>query len=195
MVIADRDAPPAFVAADLLAQAEHGADSQVVLVSDSAALIERVLQEVETQVVKLPRKDIALQALSKSVLIEVIDLAAAMDICNDYAPEHLILQTRDPRRLADLVRNAGSVFIGAHTPESLGDYASGTNHVLPTYGYARAFGGLTTESFLKSITFQELTPAGLSVLGPVVVRLAEAEQLEGHANAVRVRLAARKETP
>lgn len=129
-----------------------------------------------------------MQALSKSVLIEAADLEQAMQISNLYAPEHLILQTQDARKLAERVKSAGSVFIGAYTPESAGDYASGTNHVLPTYGYARAFGGVTTESFLKSVTFQEVTQAGLAVLGPVVVRLAETEGLDAHANAVRVRL-------
>lgn len=194
MVIADAEADPRFVASDLLSQAEHGADSQVVLVSDSAKLIERVLMEVEIQLARLPRRDIAMQALSKSVLIEVERIENALELCNEYAPEHLIVQTCDARSLAEGVKNAGSVFLGAWTPESVGDYASGTNHVLPTYGYARAFGGLTTESFLKSITFQELTRAGLSELGPVVVRLAEAEMLDAHANAVRVRLAAQSET-
>lgn len=188
MVIADGRADPRFVASDLLSQAEHGTDSQVVLVTDCAELLARVRGEVENQLERLPRREIARVALGKSVLIEVPELATAMELCNSYAPEHLILQVADARAYAAGVRNAGSVFLGAWTPESAGDYASGTNHVLPTYGFARAYGGLTTESFMKSITFQEITPSGLRELGPVVARLASAEQLEGHANAIKLRL-------
>ncbi len=190
LVIADQGANALFVAADLLAQAEHGPDSQVVLVSTSRALLERAASEVLRQVERLPRREIARAALARSVLVEVDTLADAMAVSNDYAPEHLILHVADPRAHAGSVRNAGSVFLGQWTPETAGDYASGTNHVLPTYGFARAFGGLTTESFLKSITFQEMTTGGLAELGPLLVRLAEIEKLEGHAQAVRVRLAA-----
>jgi histidinol dehydrogenase len=188
MVIADGSANARFVAADLLAQAEHGPDSQVILVGSSRALVEEVAAELEAQLERTPRREIARKALARSVLILVDRLSDALDICNEYAPEHLILHVDDARRYAEGIRNAGSVFIGAFTPETAGDYASGTNHVLPTYGFARAFGGLTTESFLKSITFQEITPHALAELGPVLMRLAGIEGLEAHANAVRVRL-------
>ncbi len=190
MVIADSAASASFVASDLLSQAEHGEDSQVVLVSDSPVLVEQVLVELEAQLSRLPRSRIAKAALDKSALILVDRISDALEICNMYAPEHLILQVAQPRLFAEGVRNAGSVFLGPWTPESAGDYASGTNHVLPTYGFARALGGLTTESFLKSITFQEISPRGLLELGPVVMRLAEAEGLEAHAHAVRVRMEA-----
>ena len=193
MVIADARANPAFVAADLLSQAEHGADSQVILVSESRALLEQAGAEVERQLAGLSRREIAAKALENSAMILVPDLADARSICNEYAPEHLILQVDRARDFADGVRNAGSVFIGPWSPESVGDYASGTNHVLPTYGFARAYSGLTTESFLKSITVQELTAEGLAELGPVVMRLAAAEGLDAHANAVRVRVAGRGE--
>ncbi len=188
MVIADRNANPVFVAADLLSQAEHGRDSQVILLSCSRDFIERVKTELNYQIQKLPRKEIIQESLSKSVLIEVTDLEEAFEICNDYAPEHLIIQTDQPRNWVKSVRNAGSVFLGPWTPESMGDYASGTNHVLPTYGFARALSGLGTESFMKSTTFQELTFEGLQELGPVVETLAKTEHLDAHSNAVRVRL-------
>lgn len=188
MVIADTSADPAFVAADLLSQAEHGADSQVLLVSDSRELLIQVAAQLEQQLQTLPRRAIAAQALDKSALLLVQNRRQMLDLCNAYAPEHLILQIADAREFALGVRHAGSVFLGPWTPESAGDYASGTNHVLPTYGFARAYGGLTTESFLKTITFQEITRRGLDDLGPVVERLALAEGLHGHANAVRVRL-------
>jgi histidinol dehydrogenase len=190
MVIADASADAAFVAADLLSQAEHGADSQVLLVSDSRELLIQVSAQVDRQLQTLPRRAIAEQALEKSALLLVQNRGQMLDLCNAYAPEHLILQIAEAREFALAVRHAGSVFLGPWTPESAGDYASGTNHVLPTYGFARAYGGLTTESFLKTITFQEITRRGLDDLGPVVERLALAEGLHGHANAVRIRLEA-----
>ena len=188
LVIADESADAAFVASDLLSQAEHGTDSQVILITDSRALLEQVQHELVQQLETLPRKQIALAALEKSVLIQVTDLNEAMNISNHYAPEHLILQSKNARKLSEKVRNAGSVFIGAWSPESVGDYASGTNHVLPTYGFARAYSGLNTESFMKAITFQELSQEGLQELGPTVETIAEAEGLTAHKNAVTLRL-------
>lgn len=188
MIIADRSAAPAFVAADLLSQAEHGADSQVVLLSTSPELLEEVRTELTVQLEKLPRKEIAAQALAGSLMIEVADLTEAITLCNEYAPEHLILQVSEARALSQSVKNAGSIFLGNWTPESVGDYASGTNHVLPTYGYAKSLGGLGTLSFMKSMTVQELTFEGLQELGPVVEKLARVELLEGHRNAVTLRL-------
>jgi len=188
MVIADVYANPAFVASDLLSQAEHGSDSQVILISESSKLIQSVLLELSRQLGRLPRESIAREALEKSLLIEVNEMNEALAISNEYAPEHLILQVENARGLAGRVKNAGSVFIGPWSPESVGDYASGTNHVLPTYGFARAYSGLSTESFLKAITFQELTRNGLKELGPVVQRLALAEKLDAHQNAVTIRL-------
>jgi histidinol dehydrogenase len=197
MVIADATADASFIAADLLSQAEHGSDSQVILVSDSRDLIQKVLVELEYQLNMLPRKEIATQALEKSLLIEVSKIEDAVDICNEYGPEHLIIQlgqfgksekSDKARQFANAVENAGSVFLGPWTPESMGDYASGTNHVLPTYGFARALSGLTTESFMKSITFQEVTLDGLKELGPIVSELAQIEKLDGHKNAVQIRL-------
>jgi histidinol dehydrogenase len=190
MVISDSSGVPSFIAADLLSQAEHGVDSQVVFISTSSKLIDAVLSELETQLEKLPRKEIAAQTLEKSLVIEVPDLETAISICNDYAPEHLILQVENARALSYSVINAGSIFLGIWTPESVGDYASGTNHVLPTYGYARSLGGLTTGSFMKSMTVQELTCKGLKDLGPVVEKLARTELLDAHANAVTLRLQA-----
>jgi len=172
----------------LLSQAEHGSDSQVILISESSKLIQSVLLELSRQLGRLPRESIAREALEKSLLIEVNEMNEALAISNEYAPEHLILQVENARGLAGRVKNAGSVFIGPWSPESVGDYASGTNHVLPTYGFARAYSGLSTESFLKAITFQELTRNGLKELGPVVQRLALAEKLDAHQNAVTIRL-------
>jgi histidinol dehydrogenase len=189
MVIADDSARPKFVAADLLSQAEHDQAAQVLLVSTSADLIEKVQMELQEQLAQLSREDIARQALRSSRAILVSDVREAMNIANLYAPEHLILQLRDARLAAALVHHAGSVFIGEWSPESVGDYASGTNHVLPTYGFARAFSGLSVESFTKSISFQELTPEGLRELGPIVECLADAEGLDAHRRAVSLRLA------
>ncbi len=188
MVIADESARPAFVAADLLAQAEHSVDAQVLLVTVSRKLADACVAEVARQLAALPRRDIAAQAIAGSRVLLVPNVATAMEICNLYAPEHLILQVTSPRDLLPQVRNAGSVFLGAWTPETMGDYCSGTNHVLPTYGHARAYSGLGVIDFVKRITVQELTPDGLRGLGPTARTLAQLESLEGHANAVSVRL-------
>jgi histidinol dehydrogenase len=188
LVLADAQANPAFIAADLLSQAEHGSDSQVVLATSHAPLIARVQAEVDQQLAQLPRRELALQALSHSLAISFSDEAALFEFVNTYAPEHLILHCTDDTKAADQIRNAGSVFLGAWSPESVGDYASGTNHTLPTNGYATAFGGLSLESYLKFITYQRLTPEGLKALGPAVEEMALAEQLMGHQQAVRIRL-------
>ncbi|WP_386066345.1 histidinol dehydrogenase [Tahibacter sp. UC22_41] len=188
LVIADADADAAFVAADLLSQAEHGSDSQVVLLSPSAPLLDAVAAAVEEQLAELPRAKLARQALSHARLIDVADLAEAVAISNAYAPEHLILNVVAPRALLPAVINAGSVFLGAWSPEAVGDYCSGTNHVLPTYGYARAWSGVSVASFLKLVTVQELTPAGLQAIGPCAQTLAEAEGLHAHERAVSLRL-------
>jgi histidinol dehydrogenase len=187
-VYADETASPAFVAADLLSQAEHGGDSQVVLVSASADMVEQVLAEVERQVGLLPRAEIARRALSGSRAFVVRDEDQAMAVLNEYAPEHLILACREPERLAGEVINAGSVFLGHYSPESVGDYASGTNHVLPTNGHARAYSGVSVDSFVKKITFQQLTREGLTGIGSTVMRMAQAEGLVAHARAVGIRL-------
>jgi len=188
MVIADNSAEPAFIAADLLSQAEHGPDSQVVLVTFSAQLAARVQAEVEKQLAALPRGAIATKALANSRVILAASPDEAVEIANRYAPEHLILQLADPRALLPRITTSGSVFLGAWTPESLGDYASGTNHVLPTYGWARACSGLGLNDFLRTMTVQTASPGGLKKLGPVVERLALAENLTAHQRAVRVRL-------
>jgi histidinol dehydrogenase len=187
-VYADETADPRFVAADLLSQAEHGEDSQVVLVSMSADLVAAVLTEVERQVEVLPRADIARKALEHSRAFIVRDVEQAMELLNDYAPEHLILSCDGAERLAESVTNAGSVFLGHYSPESVGDYASGTNHVLPTNGHARAYSGVSLDSFVKKITFQQLTREGLLGIGDTVMRMADAEGLEAHAKAVRLRM-------
>lgn len=188
MVIADASADPAFVAADLLSQAEHGPDSQVVLVSLGRTLLPRVAAAVEQQLADLPRAAIARRALAQSRFILAASPAEAAAIANAYAPEHLILQLAQPRTLLPQIAAAGSVFVGPWTPESLGDYASGTNHVLPTYGWARAYSGLGLADFSRTMTVQEATPRGLAKLGPVVERLAAAEGLAAHQRAVSVRL-------
>jgi len=189
LVIADAGADPAFVAADLLSQAEHGPDSQVLVLSDDVALLEAVATEVERQLATLPRASIAREALraSRAVLVASIDEAVA--ISNAYAPEHLILSVREPRRWLDAVQAAGSVFLGDLAPESLGDYCSGTNHVLPTAGAARACSGLSVASFQTSISVQAVDRTGLAAIGPTAVALARAEGLEAHARAVELRLA------
>ncbi|WP_317039507.1 histidinol dehydrogenase [Hymenobacter lapidarius] len=189
LVMADASATPAFVAADLLSQAEHGPDSQVVLLSDSAAVIEEVKAELERQLATLPRRDLAATALANSRALLLEDAQAMMRFSNLYAPEHLILATNQAEELAAQVTNAGSVFLGHLTPEAVGDYASGTNHTLPTGGYARQYSGVSLDSFVKKITFQRLTETGLRALGPVVETMAEAEGLSAHARAVSVRLA------
>lgn len=188
MVIADSSAIPAYVAADLLSQAEHGPDSQVILLADSMDFIAHTVKEVEAQLERLPRKETARRALQHGLAIRVNNMVQALEISNYYGPEHLILSVRDPAETAERVSNAGSVFLGNHTPESAGDYASGTNHTLPTGGATRAWSGITTATFMKSITIQEASRDGLMRLAPTVVELARAEQLEAHANAVMQRI-------
>lgn len=195
LVIADTSANPAFVAADLLSQAEHGPDSQVVVLSDSAAVLEQVQAEVARQLATLPRREVATQALENSRAILLADANAMLAFSNQYAPEHLILATDNAEALATGVTNAGSVFLGHLTPEAVGDYASGTNHTLPTSGYARQYSGVSLDSFVKKITFQRLTAAGLQSIGPVVEIMAEAEGLVAHARAVSVRQAALANEP
>jgi histidinol dehydrogenase len=187
MVLADDAANPEFVAADLLSQAEHGPDSQVMLVATANAVVDAVEKALADQLARLPRADIARQALGHSRAIVVKDASTAVEVANAYAAEHLIIQLREAERWASKIMAAGSVFIGAWTPESLGDYCSGTNHVLPTYGHARAYSGLGLESFMTQITFQQATPAGLRRLANTAETLAHAEGLQAHAEAVRLR--------
>ena len=189
LVIADDNANPVFVAADLLSQAEHGPDSQVVLVSPSEALLVNTISELKRQTALLPRAEIAKKALSNSRLILTPDLATAAQVSNQYAPEHLIIQTADDQALLGKLTNAASIFVGPYTPESAGDYASGTNHVLPTYGYSRNHSSLSLADFYRRYTVQTLTAAGMRDLGPTIVKLAKAEGLDAHANAVSFRLA------
>jgi len=188
LVVADEKANPVFVAADLLSQAEHGADSQVLLVTTSDRMLERVREEVQVQLEKLPRRELAVRSLEHSKLILVHSMEEAMELANAYAPEHLILEVEDYTFLSEKVVNAGSVFMGAYTPESAGDYASGTNHTLPTSGYARAYSGVNLDSFVRKITFQELSPEGIRNIGPAIEKLASGEQLDAHKNAVTLRL-------
>ena len=187
-VVADDMANPEFVAADLLSQAEHGVDSQVVLITTSHKLIDDVQQEVDRQLDKLPRKEIAQRALENSLIILVRDLKEAMDLSNAYAPEHLVLQTSNYEEMAERVVNAGSVFLGQYACESAGDYASGTNHTLPTHGYAVAYNGVNLDSYMRKITFQHLTEEGVRSIGRAVELMAENEQLDAHKNAMTVRL-------
>lgn len=188
LVVADETSNPAFVASDLLSQAEHGADSQVILVTGGNTTVEKIKAEVENQLELLPRKEIAKKALEHSRFIVLNDKNQQIEIINQYAPEHLIISTKDYLALADKITNAGSVFLGSLTPESAGDYASGTNHTLPTNGWARSYSGVNLDSFLKKITFQEITPQGLKTIGPAIEKMAEAEQLNAHKNAVTLRL-------
>ncbi len=192
-VLADATANPCFVAADLLSQAEHGTDSQVLLVTTSDRLIEAVQAEVERQLNLLPRKEIAARSLENSRLILVRSMDEAMELTNEYAPEHLIIEAADYETLAGKVVNAGSVFMGDYTPESAGDYASGTNHTLPTSGYAKAYSGVNLDSFVRKITFQEIAPQGIRNIGPAIEVMAANEQLDAHKNAVTVRLNALRE--
>ena len=189
LVLADATANPAWVAADLLAQAEHGPDSQVILVTDDDDLLTAALAEVELQLARLPRQSVAAEAIAASRAVRVRDLAEGLAFAEEYASEHLILAVADPAPLAADVRRAGSVFVGHYAAEACGDYASGPNHTLPTAGAAGAYSGVSVETFCRRITFQELTPAGLSALAPTVIAMAEAEGLAAHAEAVRVRLA------
>jgi histidinol dehydrogenase len=188
LVYADESAIPAFVASDLLSQAEHGVDSQVVLVTTTEKFAKKVLKEINDQLEQLPRKDIAFKALQNSTVVVMEDQSIALDLINDYAPEHFILAVEHEDEILESIYNAGSVFIGNFTPESAGDYASGTNHTLPTYGYAKNYSGVSLDSFVKKITYQKITPEGLQALGPVVEIMAANEQLDAHKNAVTVRL-------
>lgn len=187
LIIADRDADPVFVAADLLAQAEHGADSQAILVSDSQEMIDGVLSELKSQLELLPRKDLAAKALAQSYAVLTEDMEEAMEFSNFYAPEHLILATSNWESLSHLVVNAGSVFLGTLSPESAGDYASGTNHTLPTSAYARSYSGVSLDSFVKKITFQHLNEEGVRSISSVVEKLAEIEGLQAHKLAMSLR--------
>ena len=188
MVIADETSNPAFVAADLLSQAEHGVDSQVVLVTTSEKFLGEVEYEVQHQLSRLPRWQIAEKSLENSKLFLVKDMDEAIEMVNEYAPEHLIIETKDYMDLAEKVVNAGSVFLGAYTPESAGDYASGTNHTLPTNGYAKAYSGVSLDSFIRKITFQEINREGIQNIGPAIEVMASNEHLDAHKNAVSVRL-------
>jgi histidinol dehydrogenase len=186
-VLADDSCVPAFVAADILAQAEHGPDSQAILVTDSQFVIDEVMDAIETQIVSLPRRDIARAALtnSKAILVESIDVG--IDLMNEYAAEHLIIATRDAESVASRIENAGSVFVGNFSCESAGDYASGTNHTLPTNGAARAYSGVSVASFMKTLTFQKLDEEGIRGLGPTIEVMAAAEGLDAHRRAVSIR--------
>ena len=187
-VLADETANPSFVAADLLSQAEHGVDSQAILITTSRALQQAVKEEVERQLALLPRKEIAEKSLANSKLIVVRDMDEAIELTNSYAPEHLIIETAAYMSVAERVINAGSVFLGSLTPESAGDYASGTNHTLPTNGYAKAYSGVSLDSFIRKITFQEIKPEGIRTIGPAIEEMAANEHLDAHKNAVTVRL-------
>ena len=187
-VLADETANPIFVAADLLSQAEHGVDSQAILITTSVELQQAVKVEVERQLALLPRKEIAEKSLANSKLIVVDSMAEAIELTNAYAPEHLIIETEDYLSVAERIVNAGSVFLGSLTPESAGDYASGTNHTLPTNGYTKAYSGVSLDSFIRKITFQEIKPEGLNIIGPAIELMAANEQLDAHKNAVSVRL-------
>lgn len=187
-VIADDSSNAEFVAADLLSQAEHGTDSQVLLISTSESMAEKVIKEIDRQMALLPRRDIAAQALENSICIVAHDSSEAMDISNVYAPEHLVIATEDYDELADKVVNAGSVFLGKYACESAGDYASGTNHTLPTHGYAMAYNGVNLDSYIRKITFQHITPEGVRSIGRAVEVMAENEMLDAHKNAMTVRL-------
>jgi histidinol dehydrogenase len=188
LVLADDTADPAFVAADLLSQAEHGADSQVVLVSIGENVVTGVQRELKAQLATLPRKSIAEKSIAHSLIVSFNELETAIQFINEYAPEHLIINASKPGEIGEQIENSGSVFLGGFSPEAVGDYASGTNHTLPTNGYARAFSGVSLESFMKHITFQEITERGLRNIGPAVQAMAQAENLDGHKRAVDVRL-------
>lgn len=188
MIMADETANPEFIAADLLSQTEHGTDSQVILVTTSKKIANQTLDALNNQLKLLPRKEIAMKALKSGAIILVKNEQEMIEISNSYAPEHLIISTKNHNELAELITQAGSVFLGNYTPESLGDYASGTNHTLPTNGFARSYSGLNMDAYFKKITFQEAAPDGLEIIGPFVEIMANAEQLQGHKNAVSIRL-------
>jgi histidinol dehydrogenase len=187
-VLADETANPAFVASDLLSQAEHGVDSQSILITTSEGLIDKVLEEIDIQLQELPRRQFAEKALENSKIILVKTMEEAVEMTNNYAPEHLIISTRYFKGVAENIVNAGSVFLGNYTPESAGDYASGTNHTLPTNGYAKAYSGVNLDSFLRKVTFQEITKEGLTNLSNAIILMAENEELQAHSNAVKIRL-------
>ena len=189
LVMADESADPAFVAADLLSQAEHGPDSQVILVCSSAELADRVEAEVERQLELLPRKEVAVKALENSRILVMSSLDMQIEFVNAYAPEHLIISLSDPWKVAERITAAGSVFVGNYTPESAGDYASGTNHTLPTSGWARSMSGVNLDSFVRKITYQEISQEGIRNLGSTIVTMARAEGLDAHANAATIRMA------
>jgi histidinol dehydrogenase len=188
LVIADSSADPAFVAADLLSQTEHGPDSQVLLAPDNEKTLNSVKDEIKRQLGELPRKDIAAKSINNSLFLLLNNLQDCISFSNEYAPEHLIINTTDPWTVAGQVKNAGSVFVGRYSCESAGDYASGTNHTLPTNGYARSYSGVSTDSFIRKITFQEISSEGICNIGPAIQVMAEAEGLEAHKNAVSIRL-------
>lgn len=188
LVLADESAEASFVAADLLSQAEHGEDSQVMLVLTSVAKLAAIQEEVRSQVTLLPRKAIAEKALANSRILLFTQLEDAIDFVNEYAPEHLIINMKNDTTVADKIRNAGSVFLGNYTPEAAGDYASGTNHTLPTNGYAKAYSGVSLDSFVKKITYQRFTEAGIKIIGSTIEIMAEAEQLVAHKRAISIRL-------
>ncbi len=192
LVIADGNADPAFIASDLLSQAEHGPDSQVILVTDNEKLVSFVETEILLQLEKLPRKEIALKALSNSMSVVLDSIEKCVDFSNLYAPEHLIINTDKPRQVAQRVINAGSVFLGKYSCESAGDYASGTNHTLPTNGFAVSYSGVSTESFMKKITFQEISFEGINAIGSAIMEMAAAESLQAHKNSVSIRLKKRE---
>lgn len=188
LVIADASANPLFIATDFLSQAEHGADSQAMLLTTDEGIVPAVTQAIEEELERLPRREITARALEHSRIIVMKDSREVIDFTNQYAPEHLIIQTKDYMDLAEHIENAGSIFLGPYTPESAGDYASGTNHTLPTNGYAKAYSGVNLDSFIKKITFQEISPEGIRSLGKTIQTMAENEHLEAHSNAVAVRL-------
>ncbi len=188
LVIADASANPKFIAADLLSQAEHGNDSQVILCTTSKVLVNKVIEEIKTQLAELPRKSFVKETLKNSYSIIFNNLNEAINFSNAYAPEHLIMNFKNVKSYLSKVQNAGSVFVGEYSPESVGDYASGTNHSLPTYGYAKSVSGVSVEQFMKGITFQELSKKGLTNISKTVIELAETEKLQAHANAVKIRL-------
>jgi histidinol dehydrogenase len=187
-VMADDTCNPSFVAADLLSQAEHGTDSQVLLVCTGKDIVEKVLVEIEKQVKNLARRDMIAETLKNSSAIVLQDSEEMIELVNEYAPEHLIITTRNAKETADKIINAGSVFIGNYSPESAGDYASGTNHTLPTNGFARSYSGVSVDSFIKKITYQEITKEGLQRIGETVEQMAAAEGLDAHKNAISIRL-------
>jgi histidinol dehydrogenase len=187
-VLADNTANPAYVAADLLSQAEHGADSQSILITVDESLVEKVLEQIELQLEQLPRKELAKKSLANSKIIVVKTLEEAVEMTNEYAPEHLIISTHYHNGVAANITNAGSVFLGNYSPESAGDYASGTNHTLPTNGYAKAYSGVNLDSFVRKITFQQLSKEGLTNLSNAIILMAENEDLQAHSNAVKIRL-------